>query len=286
VHAKTFYKNYCLTFISTYFDIFSYKGTGDKNMISWVAILSVGILLGLVAGFYYSMLSGSDKKRLQELESKLKEAESSMSGYKQNVTDHFVTTSNLINNMTESYRAIHDHMSNGAKTLCSQSLLDSPASQYQLDIPEATAPDSTPTEKQTTVSTNQESETTATQDTPETETTDKATVEDINKTDAVAVAADTDTTTTSDISSSTEDAAKKETDSVTAVTQQLDIAAIASAATATSEINSATPSESTETDSDTANEPADTIGKPIDIDEKEKSLLFDKKKDQNSNVIH
>jgi len=276
-------------------------------MISWVAILSVGILLGLVAGFYYSMLSGSDKKRLQELEVKLKEAENSMSGYKQNVTDHFVTTSSLINNMTESYRAIHEHMSTGAKTLCSQSLLDSPASQYQLDIPQATVPDSTSTEKQTATSNNVNTTTESTNQKPETTATQDA-AEDINKTETVAATATdtiTDTTTTSDNSSnsdsnsdsnsgssskevnktesliadrkSAEDASNKETDSVAAVTQQLDIASIASAATATSDTNLATTSE---TDSD-------TVSKPTDIEEeKEKPLLFDKKKDQNSNVIH
>jgi len=105
-------------------------------MISWVAYLSIGILIGFATGFYFSVLNGSEKKKLEELKSKLNETENEMTQYKQSVTGHFVKTSNLINNMTDSYRAIYDHMSDGAKTLCSQSLIDSPAGQYQqLDIP-------------------------------------------------------------------------------------------------------------------------------------------------------
>lgn len=106
-------------------------------MISWVAYLSIGILIGFAAGFYFSHLNGSEKKKREELESKLNSAQNEITHYKQNVTDHFVKTSSLINNMTDSYRAIYNHMSDGAKTLCSQSLIDSPASKYQLDIPTA-----------------------------------------------------------------------------------------------------------------------------------------------------
>ena len=106
-------------------------------MVAWVLYVCIGVIGGFAAGFYFSRLNDENKKKCEALENKLNDAQSEMTGYKQNVTDHFVKTSNLINNMTDSYRAIYDHMSDGAKSLCSESMIDSPAAQYQLDIPKA-----------------------------------------------------------------------------------------------------------------------------------------------------
>ena len=38
--------------------------------------------------------------------------------YKSHVTDHFQTTANLLNEMTEQYRAVYEHMARGASELC------------------------------------------------------------------------------------------------------------------------------------------------------------------------
>jgi uncharacterized membrane-anchored protein YhcB (DUF1043 family) len=38
--------------------------------------------------------------------------------YKENVTEHFQTTANLLHDMTEQYRSIYEHMAAGAQTLC------------------------------------------------------------------------------------------------------------------------------------------------------------------------
>ncbi len=106
-------------------------------MVAWILYVCIGVIGGFAAGFYISRLNDENKKKCEELENKLTDAQSEMTSYKQNVTDHFVKTSNLINNMTDSYRAIYDHMSDGANSLCSESMIDSPAAQYQLDIPRA-----------------------------------------------------------------------------------------------------------------------------------------------------
>lgn len=106
-------------------------------MVAWILYICIGVIGGFAAGFYVSRLIDENKKKCEKLENQLNDAKNEMTSYKQNVTDHFVKTSNLVNNMTDSYRAIYDHMSDGAKSLCSKSMIDSPAAQYQLDIPKA-----------------------------------------------------------------------------------------------------------------------------------------------------
>lgn len=104
-------------------------------MVAWVIYVSIGILIGFAAGFYISRLDDPHKKKREELENKLELATEEMINYKQDVTEHFVKTSNLVNDMTDSYRAVYNHMAEGAKNLCPKPLIESLATQNQLDIP-------------------------------------------------------------------------------------------------------------------------------------------------------
>lgn len=246
-------------------------------MISWVAYLSIGVLIGIAAGFYFSILNGSEKKRLQELEAKLKEAENQMSGYKQNVTDHFVTTSNLLNNMTDSYRAIYDHMSDGAKTLCSQSLLDSPANQYQLDIPEAklieTKTKSTDTTnlKSTTSTVNEKLDTLS--DSPKVRSANSPSDEEINKIESVAA----DSTT-----------ADKNIAANFSTSDDIDIASDTSSDETTKLTKGTKESNTTAVNDSASNSFDNSHDKKNTTEDKElkKPILYEKSKKQNSNIIH
>lgn len=46
------------------------------------------------------------------------ELKTELGDYKENVTEHFQTTANLLHDMTEQYRAVYEHMANGAQKLC------------------------------------------------------------------------------------------------------------------------------------------------------------------------
>jgi uncharacterized protein len=65
----------------------------------------------------------------QDLEQRLHETESSLQGYQRDVAEHFAQTSQLINNLTQSYREVHEHLANGALKLAtpaiSRQILDS-----------------------------------------------------------------------------------------------------------------------------------------------------------------
>lgn len=106
-------------------------------MIDWVIYITAGIVIGFAAGYFFSRLDTSMQKKCDELEQKLDTAHQEMTNYKQDVTQHFVKTSSLINNMTQSYRAVYDHMAEGANNLCSSSMIAHAKNQGELDIPTA-----------------------------------------------------------------------------------------------------------------------------------------------------
>jgi len=87
-------------------------------MVTWVLYLCMGVVIGGVAGFYFAKLDDFSKKQKRALEEKLKTSEAELMDYKQQVTHHFKETAALVNNMTESYQKVHEHLAIGAGTLC------------------------------------------------------------------------------------------------------------------------------------------------------------------------
>lgn len=75
--------------------------------------LAAGAGLGLLL----ARLSNPEQQKCRELESKLQRAEDELKNYQQEVTEHFIQTSGLINNLTQSYRAVHEHMASSAMHL-------------------------------------------------------------------------------------------------------------------------------------------------------------------------
>ena len=91
-------------------------------MITWVLYLCIGIVVGGMAGYYFAKLDDLSKKQKQELEDKLQKSEQELVDYKDQVTTHFKETANLINNMTESYQKVHEHLAAGSVELCNNAI--------------------------------------------------------------------------------------------------------------------------------------------------------------------
>lgn len=87
-------------------------------MISWVIYVAVGLVVGGAAGFFIGRLDDLSKKERQAIQEKLASSEQELTNYKHEVTEHFIETAGLINNMTESYQAVHEHLAKGALSLC------------------------------------------------------------------------------------------------------------------------------------------------------------------------
>ncbi|MGD8570726.1 MAG: DUF1043 family protein [Gammaproteobacteria bacterium] len=87
-------------------------------MVTWVLYLCIGIVIGGMAGFYFAKLDDFSRKQKREMEEKLRKSEQELMNYKDQVTTHFRETASLINNMTDSYQKVHEHLSHGVAELC------------------------------------------------------------------------------------------------------------------------------------------------------------------------
>lgn len=99
-------------------------------MITWVVYLGIGLVIGITAGIFLSRLDMLKSKKQQQLEEDLEKTRTELDNYRTEVARHFVQTSSLINNMTESYRAVFDHLASGAQELCGDRLAT-----HLLDLP-------------------------------------------------------------------------------------------------------------------------------------------------------
>lgn len=86
-------------------------------MISWVLYVAVGLVVGGAAGFVIGKLDDFSKKEKLAMQGKLDQAAQELIQYKHDVTEHFIETAGLVNNMTQSYQAVHEHLARGAQTL-------------------------------------------------------------------------------------------------------------------------------------------------------------------------
>jgi uncharacterized membrane-anchored protein YhcB (DUF1043 family) len=89
----------------------------DDNTSLWaVGILSfsLGTIFGCI-GAYLILGRHNQTARLQE---ELREMRERFSDYRDQVSRHFMRTSELVQEMTQSYRAVYEHLATGAQELC------------------------------------------------------------------------------------------------------------------------------------------------------------------------
>lgn len=81
--------------------------------------LAIGLAVGAGIGF---LLRGNRRRRVQQLEEELAGLHRQFDGYRQQVTAHFRTTSELVQKMTDSYREVYEHLAGGSQALCQTKL--------------------------------------------------------------------------------------------------------------------------------------------------------------------
>lgn len=87
--------------------------------MGWLLYIVI-FLLGGGVGFIVSRARNSDT-RVRELEEHLKSLQGKYDHYQEAVTQHFSTSAQLVNNLTSSYREVHEHLVRGAQNLCADS---------------------------------------------------------------------------------------------------------------------------------------------------------------------
>ena len=87
---------------------------------TWVIVAVLMLVLGCVLGVLLARTASfqqGQQRKSRMLEAKLQEAEKELARYQQEVTDHFAQTAALVNNLTQSYREVHEHLVTNALKL-------------------------------------------------------------------------------------------------------------------------------------------------------------------------
>lgn len=73
---------------------------------------------GALAGFLLGLFLLPSPQEVKRLQAEIEDLETKLAEYKDSVTDHFRKTSQLVGEMTRSYKAVYDHLATGARELC------------------------------------------------------------------------------------------------------------------------------------------------------------------------
>ncbi|SDZ93482.1 YhcB family protein [Microbulbifer marinus] len=93
-------------------------------MHSTSVLILVGIL-GLALGALLAFIAVRGRggvDRTQELELRLREANNKLEDFQLQVNEHFDQTAQLVHNLTESYKEVHEYLANSAVRLASQDI--------------------------------------------------------------------------------------------------------------------------------------------------------------------
>jgi len=99
-----------------------------------------------VGGFTWGFAFGRDGKsgvavagtaHTAELESEMSALKQEFSSYRDEVTEHFHTTADLVHEMTQSYKAVYEHLASGSQELCAGEVMISMDDTVQLEGGEA-----------------------------------------------------------------------------------------------------------------------------------------------------
>jgi len=88
-----------------------------SSSVFWITALAC-LVVGAGAGWFLHRFVDPAQQRQREVERRLQEAEASLRDYKTQVTEHFRGTAERVNRLTDDYRELHQHLSEGALGLC------------------------------------------------------------------------------------------------------------------------------------------------------------------------
>ncbi len=93
----------------------------ESTVISLGTLIMMGaavLIMGLVIGVVFGRSTSPAGQKYRDVERKLDQILQDKKAYEDEVVEHFTDTAKLLNNLTESYRDVHNHLAKGAATLC------------------------------------------------------------------------------------------------------------------------------------------------------------------------
>ncbi len=77
------------------------------------------LIVGIAIGYFLVGRINTAPNKVTELEQKLQDLQRNHAQYRDEVSDHFSTTAELVQQMTDSYKDVYQHLASGAQDLCS-----------------------------------------------------------------------------------------------------------------------------------------------------------------------
>jgi len=91
----------------------------DGQPPQWI-IGILGVLIGIGLGSIFTYLLTARGNRSRHLQVELDQLKMNFQDYRDQVTHHFMRTSELVQEMTQSYRSVYEHLASGAQQLCGE----------------------------------------------------------------------------------------------------------------------------------------------------------------------
>ncbi len=88
-------------------------------MVDQIFYLLSAVLLGTVIGALIMYFVSNNKNKDNDPKAAIAEVENKLNAYQEDVSNHFEETADLIDDLTQSYKKVFDHMSKSAKQLMS-----------------------------------------------------------------------------------------------------------------------------------------------------------------------
>jgi uncharacterized membrane-anchored protein YhcB (DUF1043 family) len=83
-----------------------------------LGIAIMAIVAGLIVGLLMGRRTSGAARRYRDIALKLDQVMQDKKSYEAEVVEHFTKTGRLLNELTESYREVHNHLAQGADKLC------------------------------------------------------------------------------------------------------------------------------------------------------------------------
>lgn len=95
------------------------EGRQPMIWLTGIVCLAIGVAAGLLIA---RRIDSSNPGKVEELEARVAELQRFHDDYREHVSDHFNMTADLVQQMTESYRDVYQHLARGAQDLCNDEI--------------------------------------------------------------------------------------------------------------------------------------------------------------------
>jgi len=107
------------------------------DMIATTLTLLLGIGIGAAAAWWW-LTQREDRSSKEELEQQIEFANNKFDTYRSEVNEHFIKTAQLVSNLTDSYKEVHEYLANSAMHLSnleiSRSVIESGEQPSKLEL--------------------------------------------------------------------------------------------------------------------------------------------------------